>query len=767
MENKKIYLLILLILLFITGQIKAQKVQGEWSDHLSYTICYRIADAGNTIFCAAESGMLSYNKETGEIQRHSKITGLSDVEVGTIAFSNTHNKLIIGYKNGNIDIINMSDEPLHNLSDIKRKSITGNKNINNIFLYQETAYLSCSFGIVVLDINNEEIKDSYFFGAGGTEIHVYDVTIFNNKIYAATESGVYEADLNSPNLVDFNYWSRLNYIPQPTTSYKLIETHNNSLYAVYTETSSEEDIIITIGNDNYQQWYGQYNDIVNDISSTNGYFTVSCSDRGLVYGPGETIYLDFTIHNTNHILVDSESNVFVASSYSGFSNQLNNTDVKQLSVNAPRYREVSKVETKGNHIWVSSGGPQNLYIHGAAYHYYENKWTSYTASQIPTSKILGNTYKFAIDPNDHSHVFAAAFHYGMIEFRDGEVVNTFEKDDLEIFDDIDDITDLRPVGIEYDEEGNLYILLSLVSRPLVILNNEGNWSRPEISNSLLNRDRIVYSDLLITSTGQIWICGRDDGIVVLENDGEDNFYSNSFTLKNQDGNTLAKAYCLNEDNEGNIWVGTDNGPLIYYSPAYILNESGIEGYQIVIPRNDGTNNADYLLSGEQILDIETDGGNRNWFATSSSGVFLITDDGMNTIHNFRENNSPMLSNSVSGIGINEKNGEVFIATNLGLISYHGSATKGFSDYTDVYVYPNPVRPDFEGIITITGLVENSIVKITDVSGNLVYETTSLGGQAIWDGTNFDGRRVASGVYLVFLATEDGGKSHITKLLFLH
>jgi hypothetical protein len=312
--------------------------------------------------------------------------------------------------------------------------------------------------------------------------------------------------------------------------------------------------------------------------------------------------------------------------------------------------------------------------------------------------------------------------------------------------------------------------LDLVSNPLIILDNAGNWKRPEISNAILNDESTNYTDLLITSSGQIWILTREKGIVVLEEDGSGGYYDNSFSIKNQDGTAIAKAYCMNEDNEGDIWVGTNSGPITYYSPSYIMDATNVYGNQIKIPRNDGTIHADFLLTGELILDIKTDGGNRKWFATANSGAFLIevlASNSVKTVHNFREDNSPMFSNSLSGIGINEESGEVFLATSLGLLSFKGTATSGFSEYTDVYVYPNPVRPEYDGPVTVTGLVENSIVKITDISGNLVYETTSLGGQAIWNGKNFSGRRVASGVYLVFLATEDGSKSHMTKLIFLH
>ncbi len=752
--------------LLISTNIYSQVLQGEWRDHLSFRYGYRIADAGEIIYCASQSGMLSYNKETNEIQKHSKVTGLSDVEVSTIASSAATNKLVIGYLNGNIDLINFEDGTLNNLADIKRKSITGEKSINNIYISEYLAYLSCSFGIVVLDLDKEEIKDSYYFGEGGSQIAVNDVTIIDNFLYAATEYGIYYADLNSPNLVDYNYWDRLDFIPQYASPYTCVENHQNTFFAVYHETVSDEDKIITISNDNYLFWDNEYYEAVNDITSSNGFFSISGDQNGIVYDHNGNMYLNFTSYSTKHIYVDAEQNVYVASLVSGFTNQLDSETTKYFVINSPKFREVSKVESMGDHVWVSSGGPQNLYKHGAAYSFINNKWSSYTGNEIQTTNPLGNTYKFAIDPQDHNHVFAGAYLYGIIEFRDGQVHKIIEKDDLEIFSDIEDVVGLRPTGIQYDQQNNLYILMSFISRPLVILDNEGNWKRPQISNTILNKEGIRYSDLLVTNTGQIWLCTKRDGIIVVEDDGSGNYISNSFLLKNQDLNTISKAYCLDEDNEGDIWVGTNSGPLIYSSPSRFINEDD-HGYQVKIPRNDGTNNADFLLFGEAILDIQTDGANRKWMATENSGVFLISEDGRNTLVNFKDDNSPLFSNSVSGIGINEKDGEVFFATNKGLLSYKGSAIKGLSGFTDVYVYPNPVRPDYDGIITITGLVANSIVKITDVSGNLVYETTSLGGQAIWDGKNFNGRRVASGVYLVFLATEDGSQSHLTKLLFLH
>ena len=380
---------------------------------------------------------------------------------------------------------------------------------------------------------------------------------------------------------------------------------------------------------------------------------------------------------------------------------------------------------------------------------------------------MGNTYKIAIDPHDPEHVFVGTYGYGLIEVLENEITGIYEYDNTPVFEGIPKVVNIRVSGIQFDSESNLYFLLSMVSSPLFRVDNEGNWEKLDIDNSILNRADVNYADLLITSHGQIWILSSVSNVIVLEKDGDNDYRQKTFVIKNQFGNLLTKAFCLDEDKEGNIWIGTNNGPIIYYSPWNVFEYAEVTGYQVPIPRNDGTNIIDPLLFSETILDIETDGGNRKWIATAQSGIFLVSDDGKETIHNFKAENSPILSDGVTGIGINKKNGEVFFATDQGLVSYGGIATEGSPTYSDVYVYPNPVRPGYEGPITIKGLVENSIVKITDVSGNLVWETHSLGGQAVWDGNNFKGQRVATGVYLVMLATEDGSQSHITKLLFLH
>jgi hypothetical protein len=756
---------LLLLICIISLRTNSQVRQGEWRDHLSYNTGYRIAVVDNLVYCASQSGLLSYNKTTQEVQKHSKVTGLSDVEVSTIEYSPEFKKLIIGYKNGNIDIIN-PDGSVKNLSDIKRKNITGNKKINRIITTTHYAYLACDFGIIALDLDRQEIKDTYLFGNGGSAIKVNDITIYNNVLYAATEAGIYSADLNSPNLVDYLFWNQLNFLPQYNLPYNLIVNFNNKVYAVYSDQVNHINKLINLNSGSFENSNLIHDDSINDISASNGYLCISGALRTYIYDQQETHYKDFSVSDNMHTYVDNDHTIYSASISSGFSMIISESNRVSFSVNCPRFRKVSKVSALNDQVWVSSGGPDSPFGDGAAYSFSNNQWSSYSSNWgIPFA--IGNTYKFAIDSRDNSHSYASAYRYGILEFRSGLYQKIYTSNNTSIFSDIPAEVNIRASGIQFDQQHNLWMILDYVPNPIFILRSDGTWERPAYNNRLLNSTNTQYSDLLITKSGQIWICTKFAEILVLEEDGSGGYVPRpSFIIKNDAGDVKTRASCLDEDTQGYIWVGTNSGPVIY-NPSHLFDNQDIVGQQYRVPRNDGTNNADFFLAGESISDIATDGGNRKWLATDKSGVYLVSEDGKKVIYNFRDSNSPLLSNAVLGVGINGKTGEVFFATDLGLLSYQGIATEGNDDFTDVYVYPNPVRPDYEGNITITGLIENTIVKITDVSGNLVYETKSLGGQATWDGHNFNRKRVSTGVYIVFLSSEDGLKTSITKLVFIH
>jgi ligand-binding sensor domain-containing protein len=236
-------------------------------------------------------------------------------------------------------------------------------------------------------------------------------------------------------------------------------------------------------------------------------------------------------------------------------------------------------------------------------------------------------------------------------------------------------------------------------------------------------------------------------------------------VQDTENQPISFIYSIAEDLEGNIWVGTDQGPVIYYNPERVFDDD-LKANRIIIPRNDGTNIADIMLKTETITSIAIDGANRKWLGTANSGAYLLSPDGKKQIKSFNEQNSPLFSNSIVSLSVDNKTGEVWFGTSKGVQSYRGNATEGNEKFTKVYTFPNPVRENFLGNVTITGLIMDTQIRITDISGNLVYETVSDGGEATWDLKTYNGKRVSTGVYLVFCASKDGSQSYVTKMLVI-
>ena len=262
---------------------------------------------------------------------------------------------------------------------------------------------------------------------------------------------------------------------------------------------------------------------------------------------------------------------------------------------------------------------------------------------------------------------------------------------------------------------------------------------------------------------------RGNGLFILDDnktpDVFDDDRSKKLLVQDSENQVISFVYSIAEDLDGNIWLGTDQGPLIYFNPEKVF-DNDLRASRIKIPRNDGTNQADYVLKTETITSISVDGANRKWLGTTGSGVYLLSPDGTTQIKNYNEQNSPLLSNSIVSLAVDNKTGEVWFGTLKGVQSVRGDATAGGEKFSKVYTFPNPVREDFTGNVTITGLIRDSQIRITDISGNLVYETVSDGGQASWNLNNYTGRRVSTGVYLVFCASKDGSQSCVTKMLVI-
>jgi hypothetical protein len=298
-----------------------------------------------------------------------------------------------------------------------------------------------------------------------------------------------------------------------------------------------------------------------------------------------------------------------------------------------------------------------------------------------------------------------------------------------------------------------------------ILKPDGTW----ITNPV-TIEAPTIGDIIITRSGYKWVVlPRGYGVFVLDdNNTPENFTDDRYKqmlIKDTENKVISTVYSISEDLDGNIWVGTDQGPAIYYNPQQVFDNDP-RAFRVKVPRNDGTGLADYMLGTETVTSIAVDGANRKWLGTFSSGAYLLTPDGTTKLINYTEENSPLLSNTVVSLAVDQKSGEVWFGTAKGIISVRGDATLGGEEFKNVYSFPNPVRETFQGNVTITGLMRNTQIRITDISGNLVYQTVSDGGQATWNLKTYNGQRVSTGVYLVFCASEDGAKTFVTKMLVI-
>ena len=757
---------------------------GQWRDHLSYKRGIAITQTEGLIYCATESGIFRMEKYDNSIDRLSKISGLSDVDVSTLRYNFFDRTLLIAYKNANIDLI--KDNIIYNISDIKRTVITAKKTIHNIHFKNQLAYLACGFGIVILDLEKREIQNTCYIGKNGRFINVRDIASDSSYLYAATDSGVYRASLNANNLADYNAWQRLSGLPAGI--YNAIASLNGKIYTNFSGnlmtgafnkdtifsfngTSWSKPIPDSIYNHTPLRSMEVYNDelIVSfaynvDLFDRDGIWTgkrIGGFSTGFGIEPRQAI-VDFT----------SPKVIWIADYTNGITK---NYDIwggsNYYLPNGPNTSEVYSMSMVDEDLWVARGDRNeiwnNIYNPAEVYKFSNESWSSFTSSTISALDSMRDIVSVTIDPKDKKHVFLGSLGVGLIELYDGVLKSIWNETN----------SSLRPVisgtyrwlgifGSAFDNKGNLWVSNSNVSNPLSVYKADGTWQ--SFNFSTIAKDPTA-GQIIVNKNNQKWmVLPRGNGILVFDNNntwslGDDQ----QKVLKTGAGNgnlPSTEIECIAEDKNGEIWVGTDKGIAVFYCPDQLFSSAGCEAQQILIEQDGHTQ---ILLETEIITSIAIDGANRKWIGTFNSGAYLMSADGTNQIQHFSVENSPLLSNEIRSIAINPKTGEVYFGTAKGIVSYRNDATEGLEDYTGVYTFPNPVQPGYDGPIAITGLIENANVKITDIDGGLVYQTKALGGQAIWYGKNFKNERAQSGVYLVYCTNSDGSKTFITKVLLIN
>lgn len=759
---KKLFSIVALLLCLIVTDATAGPV-GTWNAYPAYSDIKRIEDTGSIVFVLASDGLYSYNPSDQSIQTYDKVNALSDCGISDIAWCRQAERLVVVYENYNIDLVS-ADGKVTNMSEYYNKSLTEDKTINGITINGTDAYLSTGFGIVRIDVRNAAISDTYNLG-----VKVNATALSGNYIFAATADGMYRASMND-NLADKSKWTR--YSTKTFTHLLLLNGEliglNNGEAFVMDKTADKFEQFYTpwfsrakISGDR-MLCYGTSHTYI--IKSTDKKQDIAMSFGGIEYSPSDDSYwLNDTDGKLTKVTIDDNGNI--------------QTSLTGVAPEGPKYNYFGFMNFINGKLYTCGGRGDP--IRNACIQVYDKSkgWTIYPDDFAST---LDYNYKGAmsldIDPKDPSHLFMGS-QAGMYEFRNEELVNIFTLDNsplqgAKVVPDNNKKNYTLVSSVKFDSEGRLWCLNSVASSASLFEYSDGNWTSHHKSE-LVNSEGYSMANMVGTifdSRNLMWFCSTDwrKPALICYQPSTDALKLYSRFI-NQDGTSLIaeNVTCVQEDLEGNIWIGTAAGPLML-TAADIAN--GNETFtQVKVPRNDGTNYADYLLDGISISSIAIDGGGRKWFGTDDSGVFLISADNMTQLQHFTAENSGLLSDVIESVAIDGTTGEVFFGTDKGLCSYMSDAsqTSEKMDKDNVYAYPNPVRPDYTGLITVTGLTLNADVKIVTVNGTLVAEGRSNGGMFTWDGCDKSGRRVASGVYMVQTATSDGKKGTVCKIAIVN
>ena len=764
---KRIILLIAL-LVSLTG---TKAAIGDWTLHTSYHNATHCEIMGGKVYVLASGALFSYDGEDTELRTFDRITNLSDVEISFIAYSSGIDALVIVYKNANIDLMS-DDGTVYNIPDFKNKNLSS-KAINALSVTERTALLSTSFGVVEIDLEKREFTNTYTLGK-----EVYCAHIFDNHIYAGTSSGVVRGERSS-NLLDNGNWQTVN-----SSIATAMEVHSGKLYYA---VKGQGLYYICSGSTQSTKI----------IKNSDGLLYVHSNGKELLTGTQKTLYtVDPDNAVTSYKLDGSENNyicrqgstLWNCKGYKGLvACKAENNAVAPVTEgiipDSPIRNYCESMIFSNGKLLVAGGNVNyfdNVFYPGTVMHYdySSGEWYNYPEEIIRTSTEVGSRYRNVCtideDPTQKGHIMAGSFGSGLFEFRDGEFVahHSYHNTPLESVSKNYPAFYTRVSKIKYDSKGNLWVINAGAQKPVKILSPDGNWT--ELYYQQLE-GLPTLSDIHIDSRGYMWIvslqgeaglfCARTNGTLDTSDD-QTRLVLSKFV--NQDGLSydVYQIFGFAEDKDGRIWVGTNTGLFVIDNPKNFFDKGTFT--QIKVPRNDGTGLADYLMSGVYIQCIYVDGANRKWIGTKHNGIYLLSEDGLETLEHFTADNSPLPSDNVVSVAVNESTGEVFIGTANGIVSYKSGATapEQSLDESNIYAYPNPVRPDYSGDITIVGLTFDCNVKIVDTAGTLINEGTSTGGSFTWDGRDKRGERVSGGIYYVLTFDSEGNEGASTKILFI-
>lgn len=747
---------------------------GQWQSHLPYRDAEFVTQSDDHIFFATEWSVLALDKTDFATEFFSKTNRLSNVGVETIKYNRAGATLIVVYEDGVVDLL--TEQGTSTLNQIKNfNNVIGDKTINHIFVENDSIiYLSASYGVSKLNIKREE-----FVYTTSTPIPVYSFTVWENQLYFATDEGVYTTPAT-------------NNFPENFFSWELLELDGLPLdYSSRHVTVFDNKLFLEVNNTLAFIENGQLNTVFSEASRQLNY--LSTEGSGLITGwsrgdfsRGKVLYFenattfkqlpDDCVFNPLFAIEDSRQDGFIwfADQARGYKyvNTIDDNSCQEISFNSPYSHHVYDVAVTDEQVYVAAGGVNATFspvfrVDGL-FERVEGRWSEFNQFVTPElqGKPLWDFLDVAVHPTS-GKVYTAAFVEGLLE-KEGDVLTIYDDSNSSLNNAVGDETRTRVSGLAFDSDNNLWVSNYLAERPLSVLTNEGNWQSFALRGGCSNEAQLTQ--LVVDEFGYKWMVSvsTNIGLVVFDEGDPQNPSDDRCKIFTTANSALPtnKVNTLTLDLEGDIWVGTSEGVAVFQFCDVFDDNNNCDFF---LPKTDqDANNLGLLLKSEDVRAIAIDGANRKWFGTTS-GIFVQSPDGTTQEARFTAENSPLFDNIITAIAIVPNSGEVYIGTTRGLISYRGQATAGRSiNRKRAVVFPNPVRPDYEGPIAIKGLAENANVKITDVNGQLVYETRALGGQAIWDGRDYNGRRANTGVYLVFATSNNtlNPDAIVAKFLFI-
>jgi len=766
-----------------------------WQAHYSYNDIIDVVEGDNKIYAASQNAVFQYDTLTQELNTITTVQGLSGEQITTIYYSEAYQYLLVGYETGLIEVYLETDESVLTVVDIlEKQNITPvNKQINHFYENDGLIYISSDFGISVYDLDRLEFGDTYFLGNGGSQIRVNQVSVLNNEIFAAcsNNNGIKKADLNNSNLIDFQQWQTLlsgNFVTMNTLNDKLYSVRTSR--ALFEIDASSINQLLTL-------------DLVpKDAKVSNSNLLITTTDAVYVYDSNIQLVntfqpnIEFDTSFTSATQVNNA--VYIGTTDFGIlESQVDlNETYTVIRPNGPLDNEIFRLDASTQNIWATYGqfteslNPYPLTSKGISYLNNE-EWTN-----IPFDSIFGVQELNKITPNifNPNQVFVSSFFRGLLEFNDLEptLVLNDTNSGLEslILPSNPNYVDIRVSATEFDRNGLLWILNSLVERPLKSYDPiSGNWQGYDFSAIIDNplTDELGFFDVAIDNNGTKWIGGYSNGLYA---------YNETITtdplrnIRSEEQNLpFPRVTSLAVDNRNQLWIGTFSGLRVLFNTSGFYEDPNPVLSSIII-LEDGIPKE--LLDGQSITDIEVDGSNNKWIGTVDSGVFYFSPDGQNTIYHFTSDNSPLPSNRINDIAIDDKNGVVYIATIKGMLAFRAGGSQPKETLEDAFVYPNPVRPEYDLLgsndlndinkgVKISGLTDSVNIKITDIEGNLVAEAQSNinlrsssanynfaidGGTAVWNGKNLANSVVRTGVYLMMISDLDSFETKVLKVLIV-